>query len=88
MVEYWNNENKQKSRKIKPDPSVVRQKSLSFVCHSGLDPESSIYKLDSRFRGNDSFGFNVKKRWTHYASFLISVRLHPTFLNSIFPIFQ
>jgi uncharacterized protein YjlB len=24
--------------------------------HSGLDPESSVSKLDSRFRGNDGFG--------------------------------
>jgi len=23
-------------------------------CHSGLDPESSLFNLDSRFRGNDS----------------------------------
>jgi len=42
--------------------SVVRQKPLPFVCHSGLDPESSVSDLDSRFRGNDGFGINVKKR--------------------------
>ena len=41
--------------------SVVRQKSFYFVCHSGLDPESSVSELDSRFRGNDDFGINVKK---------------------------
>jgi hypothetical protein len=41
--------------------SVLRQKSLYFVCHSGLDPESSVSELDSRFRGNDGFGNNVKK---------------------------
>ena len=40
----------------------MRQKSLYFDCHSGLDPESSISELDSRFRGNDGFGTNVKKR--------------------------
>ena len=33
--------------------SVVNKKSLYFVCHSGLDPESSVSELDSRFRGND-----------------------------------
>jgi hypothetical protein len=45
-----------------PVPSVVNQKSLYFVCHSGLDlacpvrytGESSVFELDSRFRGNDS----------------------------------
>jgi hypothetical protein len=46
--------------------SVLRQKSLYFDCHSGLDPESSVFTLDSRFRGNDGFGTYVKKRWTHY----------------------
>ncbi len=56
--------------------SVLRQKSLYFDCHSGLDlacpvldtGESSIFNLDSRFRGNDGFGNYVKKRWTHYIS--------------------
>ena len=28
--------------------------------HSGLDPESSVFNLDSRFRGNDSTGPIVK----------------------------
>jgi len=32
-----------------PIDSVVRQKSLYFDCHSGLDPESSISELDSRW---------------------------------------
>jgi hypothetical protein len=41
--------------------SVVSQKSLSFICHSGLDPESSVYELDSRLRGNDGLGSNLKK---------------------------
>jgi hypothetical protein len=27
--------------------SVANQKSLYFVCHSGLDPESSFFELDS-----------------------------------------
>ncbi len=52
-----------KSQKSLPDtlPNVVSQKSLYFDCHSGLDPESSLSELDSRFRGNDGFGINVKK---------------------------
>jgi hypothetical protein len=33
---------------------VMRQKFLYLDCHSGLDPESSISDLDSRFRGNDN----------------------------------
>ena len=37
-------------------PRAVIQKSLCCVCHSGLDPESSLSELDSRFRGNDDFG--------------------------------
>ena len=32
-----------------------------FGCHSGLDPESRISELDSRFRGNDDLVANVKK---------------------------
>jgi hypothetical protein len=28
---------------------VLRQKFLYFDCHSGLDPESSIFELDSRW---------------------------------------
>ena len=42
--------------------TAVRHKSLCFDCHSGLDPESSLSDLDSRFRGNDGLGMNVKKR--------------------------
>ena len=42
--------------------SVVRQKSLYFFCHSGLDPESSFSELDSRFRGNDGLGITVRKK--------------------------
>jgi hypothetical protein len=40
----------------------VSQSFLSFTCHSGLDPESSISELDSRLRGNDVLGINVRKR--------------------------
>jgi hypothetical protein len=29
---------------------IVSHKFLFFVCHSGLDPESSLSELDSRFR--------------------------------------
>ena len=29
-------------------------------CHSGLDPESSLFNLDSRFRGNGSSRIIVK----------------------------
>jgi len=29
--------------------NVLRQKSLYFHCHSGLDPESSVFTLDSRW---------------------------------------
>jgi len=47
-----------------PYINVLRQKSLYFDCHSGLDPESSISELDSRWSlprtsirgGNDGFG--------------------------------
>jgi hypothetical protein len=53
----------------KPLASALRQKSRYFKCHSGLDPESSIFGLDPRFLANDDFGTNVKKRWTPYTGF-------------------
>ena len=65
IMEYWKGGimgTDQKSRKTRPDPSVVSHKFLFFVCHSGLDPESSVSELDSRFRGNDDCGADVKKR--------------------------
>jgi hypothetical protein len=34
-----------------PPSSVMNQKSLCFLCHSGLDPESSVSDLDSPFAG-------------------------------------
>lgn len=37
--------------KYRSRTSVVRHKSLSFVCHSGLDPESSVYKGIHAFTG-------------------------------------
>jgi len=36
--------------KLQQGPSILLQKSLHFFCHSGLDPESSVSELDSRFR--------------------------------------
>jgi hypothetical protein len=66
----------------KPLDSVLRQKSVYFNCHSGLDPESSISGLDSRFRGNDHFGTNAKKRWTHYTGFPVRGRI-VTFLTAV-----
>ncbi len=40
------------SRTVKEDISertnVLRQKSLYFGCHSGLDPESSVFPLAQR----------------------------------------
>jgi hypothetical protein len=40
----------------------VNQRSFYFVCHSGVDPESRIFKLDSRVRGNDGSEIIVEKR--------------------------
>ena len=42
--------------------SVVSHKSLYSGRHSGLDPESSLSALDSRFCGNDGLENDVKKR--------------------------
>ncbi len=47
------------------ESNVLPQRSLYFDGHSGLDPESSISELDSRFRGNDSLGIIAEKRWKH-----------------------
>ena len=38
--------------------SLVSHKSLYFDCHSGLDPESSLSELDSRFRGKDTLEYS------------------------------
>ena len=54
--------------------SVVSHKSHYSDCHSGLDPESSLSVLDSRFRGNDGFGNDVKKRQGHYTSTCMTLR--------------
>jgi hypothetical protein len=45
---------------------VVSHKSLYSDCHSRLTSESSLSVLDSRFRGNDGSGNDVKERWVHY----------------------
>jgi hypothetical protein len=47
----------------------MRLKSLSFDCHSGLDPESSTSKLDSCFRRNDISKINIKKCQSNYKGF-------------------
>ncbi len=39
---------------------MVSQKKLYTFCHSGLDPESSVFGLDFRFRGNDNFWMIVE----------------------------
>ena len=41
--------------------SVLFQKKLYTFCHSGPDPESSVFGLDSRFRGNDNSWIIVKE---------------------------
>ena len=38
------------------------QESLHLDCHSGLDPESSVSALDSRFRRNDGFETHLNSR--------------------------
>jgi hypothetical protein len=42
---------KEKSNKF--DVLLAVQEKLRTLCHSGLDPESSVFNLDSRLRGND-----------------------------------
>jgi hypothetical protein len=32
---------------------------MEHCCHSGLEPESSFFPLDSRFRGNDTLIYGV-----------------------------
>ena len=41
--------------------SVLSQKKLYTFCHSGLDPESSVFDLDSRFRGDDDSHHHCKE---------------------------
>jgi hypothetical protein len=41
--------------------SVVIQKCLCIICHSGFNPESSVFRLDSRIRGEDGLGIFIKK---------------------------
>ena len=47
---------------LSPLTTVMSRKKLYTFCHSGLDPESSVFGLDSRFRGND----NDRKRLWDY----------------------
>ena len=41
--------------------SVLSQKKLYTFCHSGLDPESSVFDLDSRFQGDDDSHHHCKE---------------------------
>jgi hypothetical protein len=45
------------------DRAVLNNKFNDLIagvfCHSGLEPESSGFKLDSRFRGNDKVAKSV-----------------------------
>jgi hypothetical protein len=50
--------------------SVVNQKFLSLICHSGLDPESRVSQLDSRFRGNDGFGI-ISKEFVRFTTLAV-----------------
>ena len=57
--------------------NLLRNKSRYVACHSGLDPESSLFAfLDSCLRRNDIFdaAIYVKKCWTHYTSDFIYCR--------------
>jgi hypothetical protein len=44
---FWNSS-------LKTFGSPVNDKCLYFACHSGLDPESSVFEPDFFFRGNDA----------------------------------
>ena len=52
---------------------ILRQKSICYECHSGLDPESSVFNLDSCFRRNDGLGTYAKKRWRHHTIAFVSI---------------
>jgi hypothetical protein len=45
---------------------VVSHKSLSFVSHSGLDPESRKTETGYRIKCGMTYQPKVKKRWTPY----------------------
>ena len=53
--------------------TILRQKSIYYECHSGLDPESSVFNLDSCFRRNDGLGTYVKKHWRHHTIAFVSI---------------
>jgi hypothetical protein len=65
-----------------PYSNVLGQKCFYLDCHSGLDPESSISKPDSRFRGNDVLGTEFVGDKPQSYKFLFSVPISK-FLNSI-----
>jgi len=54
---------------IKLAPYLIRGNPLFSI---GFQPESTPYLLRG---GNDEFGTNVKKRWTHYNSFVKSFKV-------------
>jgi len=45
---YFGDTGQARLQGIEASASVVIQKSLSIPCHSGLDPDSSVSRLDSR----------------------------------------
>jgi len=47
----------------------VSEKGVQYR-HSGLDPESSVLSLDSRFRGNDKSQIIVKAYRRHHTSYI------------------
>ena len=51
---------KGRSHGLKRKVNFFSQKLLYRERHSGLDPESSVFKLDSRFRGNDNPHYHCK----------------------------
>jgi hypothetical protein len=70
---------------------ILRQKSIHFECHSGLDPESSVLNLDScwslprtSIRGrNDGPGTYTKKRWRHHIIAFVSIFVLAGFILTI-----
>jgi hypothetical protein len=54
---------------LQNNPEVINLKKPLACALPGLDPESSIFRLDPRFLGNDDFGTNMKKRWTRCTRF-------------------
>ncbi len=59
-----------------PYANVGGQKFFNLDRHSGLDPESSISKLDSRFRGNDGIGTEFVGDKPRRYKFVLSVPIY------------